>query len=214
MTVAMALRALQATPVTVEGQRVAAVVWEDACTPGHCAGCTMRINGWPANACDTPLSPGATPVVLQPLPGFPVLVDLWVDRSGLARALGQAHAALPWEPGTVAGRMSQDTAVALQQDLRCTGCGACQTTCPSFHARSPYLGPAVMHALATWQRHPLAALATHGPLQAAVGEAGVAHCGNAHNCARACPVGVHVPSSTARLGGVASRNWLRVLLGQ
>ncbi len=213
MTVMDGLRHIQKHPVTVEGQTVAVVVFEDACTPGPCGGCTMVLNGWPAQACCTPLVASSVTVV-GPLPGFVVLGDLWVDRGALDGGAPHAQAALPWSVASTATRMAQATAAAMQQDLRCTGCGACQTVCPSVGPASRYVGPAVLHAAATWQRHPLAALAPEGNLGLAVGDGGVVGCGNAQNCARGCPQALAVPAGLARLSGVASRRWLGQVLGR
>ncbi len=53
--------------------------YDHNCSSGLCGRCSMLIDGKPGLACWTPLEPGEH--TFEPLPGFPVIKDLVVDRS-------------------------------------------------------------------------------------------------------------------------------------
>lgn len=49
------------------------------CRDGMCAGCLIRVNGQNRLACLTPVEGLDTPILLEPVPGHPVVKDLIVE---------------------------------------------------------------------------------------------------------------------------------------
>src|SRR5690554_4838604 len=85
------LQRIAAEPRTQTGQTVTPVAYDAGCLEEVCGSCTMVINGRVRQACSAlvdPLleeSPGG--IELRPLEKFPVVRDLFVDRTRLFRAL-------------------------------------------------------------------------------------------------------------------------------
>ena len=65
----------------MEGKEAAPVRWECNCLQGKCGACAMLINDFPALACKENLIDYGDTVELMPLPKFPVVEDLEVDRT-------------------------------------------------------------------------------------------------------------------------------------
>jgi succinate dehydrogenase / fumarate reductase, iron-sulfur subunit len=91
------LMALREAPVTSDGIRVDPPVWEHNCMEEVCGACAMLIDGRPRPACSALVDPllaahPGKPIVLEPLPKFPVVRDLLVDRSRIDRGLRQVRA--------------------------------------------------------------------------------------------------------------------------
>ena len=187
----------------------ATVVFEDGCAQGGpCRACVMAINGVPRVACATLVGALEAPVVLAPLAGFPVLADLWVDRSGLERSLRDAAVWVDldalWE-GPAALREPAADAQRRQREAACTGCGACQGVCPSVGPKVPYAGPAVLVALRGVMTTPVGRLQQDQRLAWASGSKGVAGCANARNCDAYCPRGLPTGEALADLNGMTTR---------
>ena len=81
------LMEIRRNPVTRQGKRVAPVVFHANCLEEVCGSCTMVINGRVRQAC-TQLAEGLNrPATIEPMSKFPVIRDLWVDRSKMFDAL-------------------------------------------------------------------------------------------------------------------------------
>ena len=78
------LQWIAAYPTTVQGRGVTPVVWDCNCLEEVCGACTMVINGEVRQSCsalvDHLIESGAA-VTLEPMSKFPVVRDLWVDRT-------------------------------------------------------------------------------------------------------------------------------------
>ena len=64
-----------------------------SCREGVCGSDAMNINGKNGLACMTKMRSLPTTVVLKPLPGLPVIRDLFVDMTGFFK---QNHSIPPW----------------------------------------------------------------------------------------------------------------------
>ena len=82
---------------------------------------------------------------------------------------------------------------------RCMSCGCCLEVCPQVNANSRFMGPAVMSQVVLFNSHPSGAMHAHERLDAVMGPGGIADCGKAQNCVRACPKDIPLTESLVRL---------------
>ena len=132
------LQRIAENPTTVQGHRVARVVWECNCLEEVCGVCTMLVNGRDGRH----YRPGGPPVAdrpgeieLRPTTKFPVFRDLMVDRSRMFAILEKVMAWLPVDsyydlgPGP---RQSQEAQQLAYLYSKCMTCGCCLEACPQF----------------------------------------------------------------------------------
>ena len=92
MNVITLLQEIQRNPVNASGKKVAPVAWDCCCLEEVCGACTMVINGTVRQACSALVDQLEKPIVLEPMRKFPVVRDLFVDRSRMFEALKRLHA--------------------------------------------------------------------------------------------------------------------------
>ena len=120
------LMEIRRNPVTRQGKRVAPVVFDANCLEEVCGSCTMVINGRVRQACSQLAENLDGPVTVEPMSKFPVIRDLWVDRSKMFEALKKAHAWIPIDgtydlgagPANRAERAGVRVSVLAMHDLR------------------------------------------------------------------------------------------------
>src|SRR3712207_2562123 len=95
MNVISCLQYIAAHPVTVEGTRTTPPVWDSGCLEEVCGACTMLINGKCRQSCSALVDKLEHPITLEPMSKFPLVRDLWVDRSRLFEDLKRAKAWVP-----------------------------------------------------------------------------------------------------------------------
>jgi succinate dehydrogenase / fumarate reductase iron-sulfur subunit len=156
------LQKIAERPVTIEGRRVAPVVWECNCLEEVCGACTMLVNGRVRQACTAlvdhlqkekgaglicrhgpqgashKLDPTPFPfseIELRPMTKFPVVRDLMVDRSRIFASLEKISAWLPVDSYLDMGsgpRQSQNQQQMAYLYSKCMSCGCCLEACPQF----------------------------------------------------------------------------------
>lgn len=212
-----ALMALREDPVTVEGKRVDPVVWEHNCMEEVCGACAMVINGLPRMACSTLVDGLAQPIVLEPLPKFPVVRDLLVDRSRINEGLKRVKAWIEidgaWDVGTGAPRISPKAWAENYLYSRCMSCGCCMAACPQVTRGGDFLGPAVIGQVRLMNAHPTGRYHRTDRLHAIMGDGGLSDCGNAQNCVRVCPKEIPLTTAIGELGRQVTGQLLKDLLG-
>ncbi|NEV62574.1 succinate dehydrogenase iron-sulfur subunit [Thiorhodococcus minor] len=215
--VVSALLALRADPVTVAGARVEPVAWEHNCMEEVCGACAMLINGVPKPACSALVDQLAQPIVLEPLPKFPVVRDLIVDRSRIDDGFRRVKAWIdidgPWDIHEGAPRISQRQWSESYLYSRCMSCGCCMAACPQFGPHADFMGPAPLAQVRLMNAHPTGRYDKADRLHAIVAEGGLSDCGNAQNCVRVCPKAIPLTSAIGELGRQATLQALRDLLG-
>lgn len=190
MNVITALMDIQRNPVTAQGKTTTPVAWECSCLEEVCGACSMRINGRARQSCTALVAQLKTPVTLQPLLKFPVVRDLFVDRNSMFETLKKIKAWIPIDgthdigPGPQLSQDEQQTAYALS---RCMTCGCCLDSCPQVNPRSKFIGASAIGQARMFNIHPTGRAIAEDRLRALMGPGGVTDCGNAQNCARACP---------------------------
>ncbi len=116
-----------------------------SCREGICGSDAMNINGKNGLACVTNMRSLPNTVVLKPLPGLPVIRDLFVDMTGFFK---QYHSIKPWlvneDPPPARERLqSPEARDELNGLYECILCACCSSACPSFWWNpDKYVGPA------------------------------------------------------------------------
>lgn len=116
-----------------------------SCREGVCGSDAMNINGRNGLACVTPVRALQEPVVLRPLPSFPIIRDLVVDMTNFFK---QYHSISPYlvngEPPPEKERLqSPRERDMLNGAYECILCGCCSSQCPSFWWNpDKFVGPA------------------------------------------------------------------------
>jgi succinate dehydrogenase / fumarate reductase, iron-sulfur subunit len=116
-----------------------------ACREGVCGSDGMNMNGRNGLACITPLSSLKSPVVLRPLPGFPVERDLIVDMEQFYRQYEKIKPYLQNDTSPPAKERLQSPKDRKKLDglYECILCACCSSSCPSFWWNpDKFIGPA------------------------------------------------------------------------
>ena len=116
-----------------------------SCREGVCGSDAMNINGRNGLACITPLAGLKEPVVLRPLPGFPVIRDLVVD---MTQFFAHYHEIKPYlindQPLPDRERLQTPAERECLNGLyECILCACCSGFCPSYWWNPDrFIGPA------------------------------------------------------------------------
>lgn len=207
MNVIGALMEIQKNPVTKGGKRVSPVVWDASCLEEICGACTMIINGRVRQACAALVHTIKQPIILEPMSKFPVIRDLWVDRSKMFEALKKTRAWVENDgyfnlgPGPAFSEKERIKAYAFS---RCMTCGCCLEACPQYNERSPFIGVHALGQVYLFNSLPLGKEDADERLDAIMGMGGIAECGNAQNCVEVCPKKIPLTDAIAKLGWAAT----------
>lgn len=206
MNVISALQAIAAAPVTVDGKQSVPVVWDCSCLEEVCGACTMVINGRVRQSCsaviDELLKEGNT-IVLEPMSKFPVVRDLYVDRSRLFDDLEKIQGWVPIDgtydlgPGPEETQKNQSMRYALS---RCMSCGCCLEVCPQYTRDNDFKGAAVISQVRYFNAHETGAQLKNDRLDLMSDSGGITDCGNAQNCVKVCPKEIPLTESIADIG--------------
>ena len=116
-----------------------------SCREGVCGSDAMNINGRNGLACITRTSALREPVLIRPLPGFPIIRDLFVDMTQFFK---QYHSITPYlvndEPPPEKERLqSPAERDMLNGAYECILCACCSSQCPSYWWNpDKFVGPA------------------------------------------------------------------------
>jgi succinate dehydrogenase / fumarate reductase iron-sulfur subunit len=128
-------------------ERDDSLTFRRSCREGVCGSDAMNINGLNALACITPLQGLREPVMIYPLPAFPVIRDLVVD---MTQFFAHYHAIRPYlvndEPPPERERLqSPEERERLNCLYECILCACCSSFCPSqWWNPEKFLGPAAL----------------------------------------------------------------------
>jgi succinate dehydrogenase / fumarate reductase iron-sulfur subunit len=169
------------------------LAFRKSCREGVCGSDGMNINGRNGLACITRLSDLKEPVVLRPLPRFPVIRDLVVDMTGFFR---QYRSIRPYvindDPAPERERLQSPQERAQLDGLyECILCACCTGFCPSYWWNpDKFLGPATllqaMRFIADSRDH-----ATEERLAALDDPYKLFRCRSIMNCTEVCPRGLN-----------------------
>ena len=215
--VVAALRRLREHPVTSDGERVDPVVFEHNCMEEVCGACAMLINGQPRPSCSALIEELKQPIVLEPLPKFPLVRDLLVDRNRMFEHLKHVQAWVridgSWplkEPGM---RVSPQQWAKDYLYSRCMSCGCCLAACPQYDEAQDFVGPAALAQVRLMNAQPTGKFDRSERLHRIMGQGGLSDCGNAQNCVRVCPKDIPLTTAIGELGRATTVQALKDLFG-
>ena len=203
MNIISALQFIAANPRTTDGRDTTTPVWDSGCLEEVCGACTMIINGKVRQSCSAlvdRISPDGDPITLEPMTKFPVVRDLWVDRSRLFNDLAKVKAWVPIDstydlgPGPAISQELQDERYPLS---RCISCGCCLEACPQYTPTNNFVGAAVISQARLFNDHPTGKALKGERLAALMEDGGVQECGKAGNCVQVCPKEIPLLESIA-----------------
>ena len=172
-----------------------------SCGEGVCGSDGMNVNGRNRLACITPLFSLKTPIVINPMPGLPVIRDLVVDMEQFYK---QYRAVKPYlvnkdpEP-EIEHLQSPAERDRLDGLYECILCGCCSTACPSFWWNpDKFLGPAAL--LQSWRfLADSRDQATDDRLANLDGPFKLFRCHTIMNCVEVCPKGLNPTQAIGRI---------------
>lgn len=208
------LQQIALSPVTADGTKTTPVVWDSGCLEEVCGACTMVINGKVRQSCSCLIdeyAPGDGDVVtLEPMSKFPVVRDLWVDRSRLFHNLTRVKAWVPIDgsydlgSGPMESPAKQATRYVLST---CMSCGCCLEACPQFTVENDakqwdtaFIGAHAINQARLFNMHETGSELKKERLDALMGPGGVGDCGNAQNCVKVCPKEIPLTESIGAIG--------------
>jgi len=194
------------------------IVFDHDCREGICGTCGMVINGRPhgpwerTTVCQLHMREykDGDQVWIEPwrAKGFPVLRDLFVDRSALDRIVqagGFVSANCGGAPDANAIPVNRDAAEASMDAASCIGCGACVAACPNASAML-FTGAKISHMNHLPQGQPERyGRALDMVLQMEAEAFG--SCSNHGACENACPKGI-----TLDVIGMLNRDYMAAVL--
>ena len=216
MNIISCLMEIQKNPVNAQGKRTNPVVWECNCLEEVCGACTMNINGQARQACSALVDQLEQPIVLEPLSKFPIIRDLMVDRTIMFDNLKKVHAWIDIDgtydlgPGPRMAEVKRQWAYELS---KCMTCGCCMEACPQVNPRSKFIGPSAISQVRLFNAHPSGEMHKHVRLEALLDDGGIADCGNAQNCVKACPKEIPLTESIAKMGREVTKRAFGKLFG-
>src|SRR5438876_7585206 len=203
MNIISCLQWIAAHPITADGRQTTPPVYDSGCLEEVCGACTMLINGQVRQACSAlvdRISEDGAPITLAPMTKFPLVRDLFVDRSRLFEDLKRVKAWVPID-GTYdlgEGPKIPQTLQAERYPLsRCISCGCCLEACPQYTPVNNFIGAAVISQVRLFNDHPTGAALKSERLDALMEEGGVADCAKAGNCVEVCPKDIPLLESIA-----------------
>lgn len=217
-----ALMQLQKNPINRKGEDVKPVTWEQGCLEEVCGSCSMLVNGRPRQACTTIIEPlieqsGSTTITLAPFTKFPLVRDLYVDRTQMFESLKEIHGWVDADGsfvkgfGPKIGPKVQDIMYVLST---CMTCGCCLEACPQVSDRSKFIGPAAVSQVRYFNANPTGKRMTSKRMKPMLGEKGIGECGNAQNCVQVCPKRIPLTESIAAVGRAATKEGFKSLFSK
>ena len=174
----------------------------------------MVINGRVRQSCSALIDDYAPQegdvMVLEPMSKFPIVRDLWVDRSRLFHNLKRVKAWVPID-GTYdlgAGPREQPESQATRYKLsECMSCGCCLEACPQFNVEenpaawdTSFIGAHAISQARLFNEHGTGQILKDDRLDVLMAKGGVNDCGNAQNCVKVCPKHIPLTESIAAIG--------------
>jgi succinate dehydrogenase / fumarate reductase iron-sulfur subunit len=179
--------------IKLKAEQDGSLSFRRSCGHGICGSDAMMINNRNRLACKTRVDQIGRKISVAPLPSLPVVKDLIVDMDGF---FTKYRSIKPYlindQPEPELERLQSAKQRARYDDTtKCILCAACTSSCPSFWARSEYVGPAAIvqaHRFIFDSRDQGA----EERLDILADENGVWRCRTIFNCVDACPRGINI----------------------
>ncbi|HEY8167399.1 MAG TPA: succinate dehydrogenase iron-sulfur subunit [Candidatus Limnocylindrales bacterium] len=191
---------------TIKAETDGSLTFRRSCAHGVCGSDAMLINGRNRLACKVRVDQLGTKISVAPLPGLPVVKDLVVDMEDF---FAKYRSVKPYlvndSPEPERERLQSAEQRARYDDTtKCILCAACTSSCPSFWAAKPYVGPAAIvnaHRFIFDSRDEAAA----ERLEILADEDGVWRCRTIFNCVDACPRGINITQAILEVSSAVAR---------
>lgn len=199
---------IQKHPYNRKGEKVEPVVWEMGCLEEVCGSCSMLINGRPRQSCtaiieDIIEQTGSTIITIAPLTKFPIVRDLYVDRTKMFENLKKVKAWIEVDgsnTNSFGPKISPEKQKTMYVLSTCMSCGCCSEGCPQVNENTEFMGPAIISQVRLFNLNPTGETQKKERLHAIMDEGGISDCGNAQNCVQVCPKGIPLTESIAVAG--------------
>lgn len=175
------------------------VSFRSSCQGAKCGSCAVALNGKPVLACNTMVD--GKDITLGPLPNFPVINDLVVDRSKCEDYFFEMLAQTGLCEGSCNGHSHKEPEAVLPESKidydnlsRCLGCIVCTSACP-YNAQMAENGPNPSMLVSVLSSGVLTE--KEGQLAFPIGK-NSDYCSLCLNCYTACPAGVHLNRANAQ----------------
>ncbi len=181
-----------------------------SCGEGVCGSDGMNINGMNGLACITSLDSLKQPVVINPLPGLPVIRDLIIDMDQFYKQYRAVKPYLTVTDPMPEVELSQTPEQREQLDglYECVLCACCTTSCPSFWWNpDKFLGPAALLQASRFIEDSRDQ-AMEQRLEDLEGPFKLFRCRTIMNCVQVCPKGLN---PTRAIGNIKKRMVTRSL---
>ena len=172
-----------------------------SCREGVCGSDAMNINGRNGLACITRVAGLKEPVVLRPLPGFPIIRDLVVDMTNFFQQYHSINPVLENQdaPPEKERLQSPEEREKLNGAYECILCACCSSQCPSYWWNpDKFVGPAGLlqaYRFIVDSRDQ----ATEARLENLRGAYRLFCCRTIMNCAEVCPKGLEPSHAIERI---------------
>src|SRR5688572_556845 len=179
------LQWIAAHPVTTAGAQTTPPVWDSGCLEEVCGACTMLINGKTRQSCSALVDKLEQPIMLEPMTKYPLIRDLFVDRSRIFNDLKRVKAWVPID-GTYDLGSGPPVSQELQEERyplsRCITCGCCMEACPQYTPANEFVGAAIISQVRLFNDDPIGKALKADRLDTMMDPGCVADCGKAGNC--------------------------------
>ena len=197
----------------IQDEQDESLAFRYSCRGAVCGSCAMRVDGQIVLACRTSVQGLlGKPVLVEPLPFFPVIRDLIVDLSAFFESYRKIEPYLHGTslPSERENRMDETKRKEIDPYVNCILCGICFASCPAFDLDKQFLGPAMLAKAYRFFLDPRDTR-TEEILKLADGQKGVWGCKTVFNCLKVCPKEVPPTHAIVKLRGQILRSRLGVL---
>ncbi len=201
---------LLAALLRIKDEQDESLSFRRSCGEGVCGSDGMNINGVNGLACITPIDSLQEPVVINPLPGMPVIRDLIIDMEPFYHQYRAVKPYLTVTDPMPDVELSQTPQQRDQLDglIECVLCACCSTACPSYWWNpDKFLGPAALLQASRFiedsrdQKLEQRLQELEGPFK-------LFRCHTIMNCVQVCPKGLN---PTRAIGNIKRRMVTRSL---
>lgn len=202
--------------IKIQDEQEGSLALRYSCRGAVCGSCAMRVNGRAVLACRTHVQDLlGSPVLIEPLPYFPVIRDLVVDMSPFFQHYREIEPYLQGKPVAPDSEYRMDEAKRKQIDpyIQCILCGICFSVCPAFGRDPHYLGPAV---LAKAYRFLIDPRDRRGQeiLDKVGSQNGIWGCNTVFRCVKVCPKEVPPTHAIVKMRRKILKSWIGSFLKQ
>lgn len=171
------------------------------CRLWNCGLCGLSVNKRPCSACyvDVKSIVLENSLLIEPLPHYPVIKDLVIDRTVEVEELRKKG--IKYERSEISLENIPETMdpeeIAFVRDwfLACIDCLACSAACPVFSTDYEFVGPHLMVRIAKYEKHPK----DEGDRAGQAFAGGIFKCLNCGRCNIVCPLDLNISRNTMEM---------------